>query len=90
MVQKVSTTFPEKPGTIENTSYNSETKTYTTTSESTYNGLVIPSNVIFNVEHDIQAQSVGAKPGNITPGMSAIIDVMYEDIDHRKCMFKRK
>lgn len=53
MVQKVSTTLPVEPGTIENTSYNTETKTYTTTSESLYNTLVIPNNVTFNVEHPI-------------------------------------
>lgn len=53
MVQKVSTTFLDETGTIENTSYNTETKTYTTTSESLYNTLVIPNNVIFSVDHPI-------------------------------------
>ena len=53
MVQKVSTTFLDETRTIENTSYNTETRTYSITSETTYNSLVIPNNVIFNVNHPI-------------------------------------
>jgi len=53
MVQKVSTTLPVEPGTLENTSYNTETRTYTTTNESLYNNLVIPNNVTFIVDHPI-------------------------------------
>ena len=53
MVQKVSTTFLDETRTIENTSYDPVTSTYRTTSESTYNSLIIPNNAIFNVKHDI-------------------------------------
>jgi len=53
MVQKVSTTFLDETRTIENTSYDPVTSTYSTTSETTYNSLVIPNNVIFNVDHPI-------------------------------------